>query len=99
MDWRSAETMKESAPKWGEHFLVYRVGGERLGGGVILPNYIGLARYIRDDKTGWALETDWRFRGEPTHWMELPDPPRAVSAQEQPNAADSNVNETATDGA
>lgn len=74
-EWRTADTMKEDAPKFGEHFLVYHLGGEPVGEVGLLPGSIGLARYVPDDQSGWKLETNWQFRGPPTHWMPLPESP------------------------
>ena len=75
--WVSASTMKEDAPKWGEYFLIFRPGGEKMGP-VIQAGQIGLARYVPDDRTGWKLETNWQFGlSEPTHWAKIPTPPKA----------------------
>jgi hypothetical protein len=74
-EWRSACTMKDEAPKGGEHFLVFRVGGKRLGDAYISADQIGLARYVPDDREGWKLEANYQFSGMPTHWMPLPPSP------------------------
>jgi hypothetical protein len=80
--WVSASTMEKDAPRWGEHFLIFRRGGERLGELAIQPDQIGLARYVPDDRTGWRLETNWQYGSkyalsQPTHWAKIPTPPKA----------------------
>lgn len=73
--WRTVDSMRAEAPKGGEHFLVYKLGGERIGELAIRAAQIGLARYVPNDRDGWLLETDYQFSGRPTHWMLLPAPP------------------------
>jgi hypothetical protein len=86
--WVSASTMKEDAPKDCEYFLVFRLGGEKIGEMAIQPDQIGLARYVPDDRTGWRLETNWQFGlSEPTHWMKIPAPPKAEEVAEAALAA------------
>lgn len=80
--WVPASTMKDDAPKDCEYFLVFRLGGEKMGDLAIQPNQIGLARYVPDDQTGWRLETNWQYGSKyglskPTHWAKIPTPPKA----------------------
>lgn len=80
-EWIPAETMKEDAPKFGEHFLICRVGGEKMGDACVAPDRIGLAHYIPDYRDGWKLETNYQANFRPTHWMKIRELPRPSPVQ------------------
>lgn len=75
--WRPIAT----APKDGTEILLYGHGALRNGGLYAKARHVGWSQETRGGGVYWATR-DPEVICEATHWMPLPEPPRAALQQE-----------------
>ena len=77
MEWIS---VKDRLPEDDQHVLVYHAEDFHITVGYFESDYVQYyiesdgSKFYTDD--GWETEISWAPKGDVTHWMPLPEPPK-----------------------